>query len=92
MLEGMILAAGHLVIFYPKFHCELNYIENFWGAAKHFKRKKCDYSWAGLRNTGSKALASIQIRRYGDENPKGLSERHAEYDVRKYRSHRRVPN
>jgi hypothetical protein len=32
-VEEVIVAAGHKVIFYPKFHCELNYIENFWGAA-----------------------------------------------------------
>jgi len=27
MLETVINTAGHEVIFYPKFHCELNYIE-----------------------------------------------------------------
>ena len=35
-LEEIIIAAGHQIIFYPKFHCELYYIENFWGAAKKF--------------------------------------------------------
>lgn len=29
MLEEVILAAGHVVIFYPKFGGELNYIEHF---------------------------------------------------------------
>ena len=28
-LKKIIIAAGHQVIFYPKFHCELNFIENF---------------------------------------------------------------
>ncbi len=28
-LEEVIVVAGHQVIFYPKFYCELNYIENF---------------------------------------------------------------
>ena len=27
MLGTVLLQAGHEVIFYPKFHCELNYIE-----------------------------------------------------------------
>ncbi|RUS31063.1 hypothetical protein BC938DRAFT_478536, partial [Jimgerdemannia flammicorona] len=26
----MIKAAGHYCIFYPKFHCKLNYIKYFW--------------------------------------------------------------
>ncbi|CAG8837121.1 8961_t:CDS:2, partial [Cetraspora pellucida] len=33
-LEEIIVAAGHQIIFYPKFHCELNYIETFWGLQK----------------------------------------------------------
>jgi hypothetical protein len=32
--EEVITACGHLYDFYPKFHCELNYIEQYWGAVK----------------------------------------------------------
>ena len=32
--EDYVLGAGHEVIFYPKFHCELNCIEYCWGAVK----------------------------------------------------------
>ena len=33
-LEQVINAHGHLCDFYLKFHCELNYIEQYWGAVK----------------------------------------------------------
>jgi len=34
MLETAILRAGHEVIFYPKFHYQLNYIEYYYAAVK----------------------------------------------------------
>lgn len=37
-VEEVIEAAGHYCIFYPKFHCELNFIEQVWGMAKRFFR------------------------------------------------------
>ena len=33
-LQEIIERCHHLCDFYPKYHCELNYIEQFWGAAK----------------------------------------------------------
>ncbi|KAF8577791.1 hypothetical protein K439DRAFT_1363891 [Ramaria rubella] len=33
-LEKYITLHGHICDFYPKFHCELNFIEQYWGAAK----------------------------------------------------------
>jgi hypothetical protein len=36
-LQELIELCGHICDFYPKYHCELNFIEQFWGAAKlHF--------------------------------------------------------
>ncbi len=60
-LEEVIVAAGHQVIFYPKFHCELNFIENFWGAAKKYSRSHYDYSWTGLQKTVPLALSSVSL-------------------------------
>ena len=34
-LIEFIESRGHKVIFYPKFYCELNFIEQIWGAAKY---------------------------------------------------------
>ena len=61
MLEELIVGKGHKIIFDPIFHPELNYIENFWGAAKRYARTHCDYTWRGLQETLSKALDSVSI-------------------------------
>jgi transposase len=100
-LEETVTAAGHYVIFYPKYHCELNWIEYFWGAAKDYTRKNCDYSWSGLNRTVPEALASVSLEtmrrfhrramRYISAYEIGLNGKQAVYAVRKYRSHRRVP-
>jgi len=37
-LWEFIESCGHLCNFYPKYHCEMNFIEQYWGAAKlHFR-------------------------------------------------------
>ena len=33
-LEEFITSQGHICNFYPKYHCKLNFIEQYWGAAK----------------------------------------------------------
>ena len=66
-LQEKVEAAGHNVIFYPKFHCELNFIERFWCSAKHYTRENCDYSLLGLRKTvplSLKSIPTITINRY----------------------------
>ena len=40
LLGTVISEAGHGVIFYPEFHCELNYIEYYWGALKRVLTRK----------------------------------------------------
>ena len=66
-LQEEVEAANHLIIFYPKFHCELNFIERFWCAAKWYARENCEYSLGGLRKIVPAALDSVSavsINRY----------------------------
>ena len=68
LLETIIQAAGHEVIFYPKFHCELNYIEYYWAALKRYTRDNCQYSFAAPEPTVLRAMGSIglgTIQRFG---------------------------
>jgi hypothetical protein len=99
----MCRSRGVEVVFLPKFHCELNFIEQCWGRAKSIYRtyppssKEEDLT----RNTLS-ALASIPLtmmrkfatrsRRFMDAYEKGLNGKQAAWASRKYRGHRVLPN
>ena len=52
-------AAGHMVIFYPSFHCELNFIEYYWGSAKLYVRANCEYTFPALVRIVPDALAHV---------------------------------
>lgn len=101
-LQEEIEKRGHKCIFYPKYHCELNYIEMYWGVAKRYTRDNCNYTWSGLQKTVPEALDSVSLTiirkfarkswRYMDIYQKGITGKLAEFAVKKYKSHRRVPN
>jgi hypothetical protein len=40
LVQDVIEAAGHLCIFLPKYHCELNFIEFFWGGSKEVSARE----------------------------------------------------
>ena len=50
-------AARHSCFFLPKFHCELNWIERYWGASKQDARSHCLYTLQGLRETVPTSLS-----------------------------------
>jgi len=106
LVQEAIEEAGHLCLFLPKFHCELNYIEFFWGAVKRWLHDNCDYTFQGLQENLLKAMKAVeldtirkwehQMYRWMDTYQGGLSARDAQFKVkafssRKYTSHRRVP-
>ena len=51
---------GHKVMYYPKFHCELNHIEYFWCDGKSWTQRHCKYSFDGLREDVPKALNQVK--------------------------------
>jgi IS5 family transposase len=99
LLETIIQQAGHEVIFYPKFHCELNYIEYYWAALKRYTRDNCKYTFSELENTVLEAMGSVDlktIRRFAIRSKRwmlayinGLTEEQRAYAEKVYRSHRR---
>ena len=101
ILEETITGAGFLCLFYPKFHCEWNPIESYWGAAKRYARAECDYSWEGLIKCVPKSLANVQlvsIRKFFrrcahfiQSYSYGCDYALTKFAHKRYKSHRRIP-
>ena len=105
LVHETIEAAGHLCIMLPKYHCELNFIEFFWGAMKKYLREHCDYTYSGLQKNIPDAMASIDVLtirkwehrmiRWMDAYREGKGTKEAQIQVKKFgsrkqSSHRRV--
>ena len=72
-LEEYITSRGHICDFYPKYHCELNFIEQYWGAAKF--RYRSSPLTSDINAMEKNALACLddvpllQIKRYDFISP-----------------------
>jgi hypothetical protein len=93
---------GHRIIFYPKFHCELNFIEMIWGYCKSFLRRNCTYSFIDLCTALPHCLkdiiplqffrrASRHCYRFMDGYRQGLHGPVLDYVMKQYTSHRKIP-
>eukprot|EP01040_Poterioochromonas_malhamensis_P016810 gene16810-19178_t len=101
-LEEVVSRRSHQIIFYPKFHCELNFIEMVWGYLKAKLRYLCTFSFQDLCDNVPKLLDSIQpdliikfaqyCFRFMQGYRIGLHGPVLDYAMKKYKSHRRIPN
>ena len=101
IVEHYIKRRGHVAIFVPKFHCELNPIERVWGQSKRYCRAYTNFTLPKLREILHPALDSVsvdlirkyfrKIRDYERAYNEGVKAgREVEEAVKKYKSHRRV--
>lgn len=51
---------GRLVMYYPEFYCDLNYIEYFQYDGKSWTRRHCKYTLDGLKEDISYALSQAK--------------------------------
>ena len=58
-VQEVIGEAGHLCIFPPKFHCELNFIEYFWGPVEKYIQDNCDYTFETWKQNIKPAMGSV---------------------------------
>ena len=63
MLEEVIQRHPNCkLIFFPKYHCELNYIEVVWGYLKSKLRRECTFSFPDLCAKIDAELTSIPLK------------------------------
>jgi transposase len=96
----LLEAQGEVVLFLPKFHCELNPIEHYWCQAKWYCRENCAFTFDGLRSMVPQSLASVKdstilgfwnrIYRAIDTYQEGIAYGTEEFKNRVYKSHRRI--
>ena len=103
LLESICADRGFQVLFLPKFHCELNFIEQCWGRAKSVYRTYPESSRVDqLEENTLTALESVPLSmmrkfsnrslQFMDAYDHGLNGRQAAWATRKYRGHRVLPN
>ena len=91
------------MIFFPKFHCELNYIEMIWGYAKTYLRRRCTFNFSQFEDLLQSVLlqqiplaffkkAQRHCFRYMDGYRKGLTGPLLTYAVKRFKGHRMIPN
>ena len=100
-LAETVQNAGHTIDYYPKFHCELNFIEMVWAYCKAQLRRKCTYNFPAMRAALPDTLHEVPLSfhrralrhcfRFMSGYRKGLHGPILDYVMRKYKGHRTIP-
>ena len=100
-LEETVESLGCSLIFLPKFHCELNFIEMLWGSVKAQLRRQCTFSFKELGERLPFQLDNIPVAlvkkvnrhciRYMDVYRAGLIGPELDYAVKRFRGHKMIP-
>jgi hypothetical protein len=61
LVEHYLTGKGHIVVFLPKFHPELNPIERVWAQLKRYTKSHCKYSIQSLRKNIPEAYDSVTL-------------------------------
>lgn len=102
-LEETAASLNVLILFFPKFHCELNFIEMIWGYVKAHLRRICTFSFKDLEDQLPVMLrtgiplnffkkAYIHCLRYMDGYRQGYHGPLLDYAMKKYKGHRHIPS
>ena len=102
IVEEVVQNRGHICLFYPKYHCELNPIERNWCHAKRVAWQYVNGSIVKLRQIVPSSLDSVSVemmnkffrtcRDYEMAYRSGCKGKEVEATVKLYKSHRRVFN
>ena len=100
-LHETVTNAGHSIDYYPKFHCELNYIEMVWAFCKQQLRRRCTYSFPDMRTALPNTLHEVPFAfhrralrhctRFMTGYRQGLHGLLLDYVMKKCQGHRIIP-
>jgi hypothetical protein len=101
-LTEVVEKAGFKIKFFPKFHCEFNFIEMIWGWAKSYHRRTCTYNFKDLKTrlptTLSETMPLAFVRRaarfcfrFMSGYRAGLDGPLLDFTMKRYKSHRSIP-
>jgi transposase len=102
-LKEVVENAGHTILYFPKFHCELNFIEMAWSYVKSYYRRQCTFEFNKLLESIDEILTQKltvnYIRKYSrhcyrfmDGYRLNMHRPLLDFAMKKHSKHRSFPN